>query len=212
MRESWSDIEERRQRSEQGLRRVFALAVLVAMGFLGWSYFSDGPSGTVSSEPALEATLIEQPVMRPPVVIDRHAPPYRAPAARPGRESYVGVYECVEDGQRVVSDRPCGPSAQTRTLVVDQPDPRDVARQQQQTWAAQQAVPNAYPQSGSAGAVPSAGTPTARSNEAACRNINEQIARIDERMRQRYTSQQGERYREQLRALRQQRYDLRCSR
>ena len=116
------------------LGAVLAVAVLAALRYFG-----------AESDQSVEA--VSEPVLltpTPEVAYDidqlRGAeeappPPVAARRSRAGNQSYVGVYECVVNGQRVVSDHPCGADAQARTLVVDQPDPRDVARQQQRTWA-----------------------------------------------------------------------------
>jgi hypothetical protein len=124
------------------------------------------------------------------------------------------VYECVVDGQRMISDRPCGPEAQRRTLVVDQPDPRDVALQRQRLWQArQQAARNrsATTSVQGGGNTPSIASP-ASPNEAACRAVDQAIDNLNARMRQGYTSQEGEYLRQRWHELKEQRYELGCGR
>jgi len=212
MRDEWSEIEERREQVQDGSRRLFILGAAVAVAFLAGTHFFGKSKDEPVSARALEASIIQQPTIEAPRVIESARPTYRQPSTSTGRQSYVGVYECMVNGQRLVSDRPCGPEAQARTLVVDQPDPADVARQRQQTWAAQQGASRSSPGTAPAsGGVPSTRTAPA-SNQAACESIERQIHHIDVQMRQGYRSQEGEWFREQLRALKVRRHDLRCLR
>jgi hypothetical protein len=138
MRSEWRDFEERQRDSEGSGLRLIGLATALAVGFLlGTHYFRE-------REPVLDPVTTPQVAMpepeeaspRPREQPRPSQPPVRGGAAQPRAQSLVGVYECRENGQRVVSDRPCGSGATTRTLAVDQPDPREVARQRQQTRAA----------------------------------------------------------------------------
>jgi len=212
MASDWDEIEEQQQRSRESSRWIFGLGAVVALGFLAWTQFFGERREVVTPSPALEASVIESPVIEPPRVLEGSAPTIpRVGPARTGRESYVGVYECMVNGQRVVSDRPCAPDAEVRTLVVDQPHPRDVARLQQQTWQ----VPRAAPSSAQSGGSSSGQAPTTSdiaSNTAACEAVDRAIEDLNARMRQRYGAAEGERLREQWHALKQQRYDLRCGR
>jgi hypothetical protein len=212
MASEWDEIEERQQRSRESSRWIFGLGAVVALGFLAWTQFFGERHETVTPRPALEASVVPTPVIEPPRVLDRSTPTIpRAGPARTGRESYVGVYECMVNGQRVVSDRPCAPDAEARTLVVDQPHPRDVARSQQQTWQAQRAAPNsAQSGNGSSGQAPT--TLAIGSNTAACAAIDRAIEDLNARMRQRYGAAEGERLRAQWHDLKQRRYDLKCGR
>ena len=117
------------------------------------------------------------------------------------------------NGQRVVSDHPCGADAQARTLVVDQPDPRDVARQQQRTWAAQ-AGSSAAPRvvSPARSAVRPQMAPQSPPNQGVCDGIDQAIANLNARMRQGYTSAEGERLRADWHDLQKQREALDCGR
>jgi hypothetical protein len=93
---------------------------------------------------------------------------------------------------------------------VDQPDPNEVARQQQRTWAAQQGsvptVQNPAPR------VATPGATAATANQSACAQVDAEIAALNAQMRQGYTSPQGEQYRERWHALQQRRAELDCGR
>jgi hypothetical protein len=96
--------------------------------------------------------------------------------------------------------------------VIDQPDPREVARQRQMTQSAGR-TGNSYYTSSSAGSSTSrSGSTATASNEAACEAVDRAIDDLNARMRQRYGAAEGERLRAQWHALKQQRYDLRCGR
>lgn len=212
MQDEWNEIEERREKVRDNSRRLFILGAVAALAFLAGTHFFGEPKVKPVPAPALEASIVQLPTIEAPRVIESPRPIYRQPSEYSGRQTYVGVYECVVNGQRIVSDRPCAAEAQPRTLIVDQPDPADVARQRQQTWAAQQGAPRSSLGSASAsGGVPSTRSAPA-SNQAACESIERQIAYIDAQMRQGYRSQEGEWFRDQLRALKERRHDLRCLR
>lgn len=215
MREEWEAIEERQRRSADSSKWIFGLGGVVALAFVAWTQIFGERRGPATIGPALEATVIESPVIEVPPVFESSAPSVPRPRpARTGRESYVGVYECTLNGQRVVSDRPCAPDAQeaqARTLVIDQPHPQDVARSQQQTWQAQRSVPSSASSGyGSSAQVPA--TSGAEANAAACEAIDRAIDLLNARMRQRYGAAEGERLRAQWHGLKRQRYDSRCGR
>jgi hypothetical protein len=212
MREEWEEIEERRQRSADSSKWIFGLGTVVALAFLAWTQFFGERRDPAIIVPALEATAIRSPVIEVPRLLEGSAPTIpRSGPARTGRESYVGVYECTVNGQRVVSDRPCAQDAQARTLVIDQPHPQDVVRSQQQTWQAQRSVASSASSGGGSSAqVPA--TSGAGSNAAACEAIDRAIDHLNARMRQRYGAAEGERLRAQWHDLKRQRYELRCGR
>lgn len=213
MRAEWDEIERHNREAKGRSQRLLVLGALAIVAFFAWKHFSGKLDSMDTAEPAPEAAIVEPTVIEPPRLIEAPAPQYLSPPpARTGRESYVGVYECVENGQRVISDRPCSSSAQARTLVVDQPDPRDVARQRQQQWQAQQQAGQTYSAPRGTSQQLSAGPASAPANESACAYIDQQIDWLNARMRQKYSSQEGEYLRDQLRALKERRYDLRCGR
>jgi len=212
MREEWEEIEERRQRSAENSKWIFGLGAVVALTFLTWTQFFGERREPAIIGPALEATVIEAPVIEVPPVLEGSAPTIpRSVPARTGRESYVGVYECTVNGQRVISDRPCAQDAQARTLVIDQPRPQDVALSQQQTWQAQRSAPSSA-SFGGGSSVQVPATSGAGSNAAACEAIDRAIDHLNARMRERYGAAEGERLRAQWHSLKQRRYDLKCGR
>ena len=137
-----------------------------------------------------------------PALIERSSPP----SGDARRETYIGVYECVVRGQRVVSDRPCGASAQARTLIVDQPDPREATRLRQQQWQSARA----YSTPAASGSTATVATESA--NAGACAAVDQAIEALNARMRQAYSSSEGEYLRDRWHALKERRYSLKCGR
>jgi len=211
MREEWEELERRHSAPRDGLGKLVALGAAAMLAFLGWTQFAGGlASVTAREEPPIEAFVMPSKLIEPRQEPDNAPAKHQSrPVPRAGRESYVAVYECVVNGQRVVSDVPCAADAQARTLVIDQPDPYEVARRQQEQWQARQ----------SAGGYPAERSPATRSmpqaapsNEAQCAAVARAIDNLNARMRQRYTSAEGEWLREQWRDLKRRRYDLKCGR
>jgi hypothetical protein len=129
----WEELERRNRRAQAGSQRIFALGAAVAIGFFAWAHFVGEKLEPIPSTAVIESSVTEVPAVGAPRVVEAPVSLYQGPPrTTPGRERYVGVYECVVNGQRVVSDRPCAADAQTRTLVVEQPDPREVARLREQ--------------------------------------------------------------------------------
>ena len=214
MRDEWEELERRQNASFDGLGRFVALGAVAVLVFFGWTQLAGnrGPD-TAISPPPIKGSQPPSTIIELPRVVEPPAAHYQGPPApRTGRESYVGVYECVVNGQRVVSDRPCAPNAQPRTLVVDQPDAREVARRRQEQWAAQQATGGAFPTQSSAGSRSTSQAPAAPANEAACDAVDQAIEDLNARMRQGYGAPEGEWLRERWRDLRRQRYELKCGR
>ncbi len=125
----------------------------------------------------------------------------KEPEAASASDSIATVFECVRDGQRVLSDRPCGAGASVvhvsepnrmaaqDTRVLYQAPPRSV---QVQRMRASQQIP--------------------ATNSARCKKIEDEIEEINDRMRRGYRSWEGERFRERLRHLSEQRHEARCIR
>jgi hypothetical protein len=216
MREDWEELERRQGASLERPGKFVALGVLAMVVFLAWTQFSgrrDDAARSASEPAALEASMVPSPVIEPPEVIEAPAAHYQGPPpSRTGRESYVGVYECTIHGQRVVSDKPCGEDAQARTLVIDQPDPREAARQRQTTQSAGRSGSSYYTSPSAGSSTSRSGSTATASNEVACEAVDRAIDNLNARMRQRYGAAEGERLRAQWHALKQQRYDLKCGR
>ncbi len=187
-----------------GSGRLFVILVIVALAFLaGWHLSKDEVPATVP-----ESEVVVAPPAAPERVREAPATARSSePRTRSKGPQYVGVYECTENGQRVVSDRPCAAGAAARVLVVDPPKapPPQVPKLRSST-----------PTASTSARSPSGATSTTQSrsagNAAACSAVDEAIDRLNERMRQPYSSQEGEYLRRQWHALKERRYDLRCGR
>ena len=216
MRGDWEELERRQSASLEGPGKFVALGVLAMVVFLAWTQFSgrrDDTARSASESAALEASMVPSPIIEPPQVTEAPAAHYQGPpTSLSGRESYVGVYECTNKGQRVVSDKPCGDGAQLRTLVIDQPDPGEAARQRQMTQSAGRSGSSYYTSPSGGSSTMRSGSTATTSNEAACEAVDRAIDNLNARMRQRYGAAEGERLRAQWHALKQQRYDLKCGR
>lgn len=113
----------------------------------------------------------------------------------------ASVYECWRGDQRILSDQPCGADASLRQ--VGEPNRMDA----QDTSSLYTTV---YRGSRRSGGAWSAGQGASTSD--LCDSIEDQIDRINAQMRRAYGSQQGERFRDRLRALSRQRYEAKCIR
>lgn len=96
--------------------------------------------------------------------------------------------------------------------MVDETAPRNVARLRQQQSQAQQLAGRTYSAPRVTNQCQSAVSEPRAANQAECAYIDQQIDQLNARMRQKYTSRQGEYMRDQLRGLKERRYDLRCGR
>jgi hypothetical protein len=210
----WDELELRNRRTQEAPQQFLALGVAVALAFFGWTCFLSEKRNPANSAEAFEAEILEMPTIKSGKAIEREASNYQGPPpARTGRESYVGIYECVVDGQRVVSDRPCAADAKSRTLVVDQPDPREVARLRQQQTQAERPVARVYAShSGTAGEGPTISGPAEPSNARACAAVDRAIDNINSRMRAGYGREEGEWLRAEWHRLKRERYSLGCGR
>lgn len=213
MQGEWRELEQRRQAADAWSGRVVAVFVLVMLGIVGWKQFAgeDAPANT--PVPVLETAIVEPPMIEVPTVVEPTVRLYQSPPpTSSGRETYVGVYECTVNGQRVVSDKPCGNDAQARTLVIDQPDPREAARQRQLTQSAGRSGSTYYTSPSGGASTSRSGTTATASNELACEAVDRAIENLNARMRQRYGAAEGERLRAQWHDLKRQRYELKCGR
>jgi hypothetical protein len=210
----WEELERRNRRSQETPQRVFVLGVVAAVAFLGWTHFFSGDRESENPPEAMDAGIVEMPVPATPQATEAPASHYQGPPpARTDRESYVGIYECVVDGQRVVSDRPCAADAKSRTLVVDQPDPGEVARLRQQQAQVQLPASRGYSsQSRPAGEGPTVSGSAEPSNASACAAVDRRIDNINLRMRAGYGPEEGEWLRAEWHRLKRARYSLRCGR
>src|SRR5690606_6378228 len=115
------------------------------------------------------------------------------------------AYECVgADGQRVLSDRSCGADAVVREIAAPNRMP---AQDTSNLYRTPAPARDAYWRPSQS--TPASGGPAA-DNSAVCDSIQARIDAINARMRQKYTSQEGERCRKQLRALSEDRWEAGC--
>jgi hypothetical protein len=154
MRPEWDELERHNRLNDQRPKRLFAGVVVGAFAVLAWTHFVGSMPEATPSSAVVEADVREVPAPDSSALGSAIQVERSSPSREQGRrESHVGVYECVVSGQRVVSDRPCGAGAQARTLVVDKPDPREVARLQQQ-WNGRQQAYSTPARSGGTAALP----------------------------------------------------------
>lgn len=180
---------------------VLAVGVVSALMAIGWAglRLMERPRAVRSAAEIVEE--IEHPSTRPAQPDKRR----EAEAVVAPSVDVVTVYQCEQNGQKVMSDRPCGPGAVTLTvdasrLSTYQPVP--AAPVDMDRYRTLVEVP---PSAGSAGAGPKA-------NASKCAAIQDWIDRINAAMRQGYTSQQGEWLRAEWRRAKEAYYDGQCGR
>jgi hypothetical protein len=208
---AWQEYERSRARSKR-TAGLFAPAVAAAVAALAIHHFygqgrevaEPAVTASTSAVPVVPGEIVERPTLRP-------APDASGVTVAPGQRAYaadgtvyVGVYECTVNGQRVVSDRPCGSGATERVL--------EVAPAQ----APPPPVPQYRPTRPTTGPTPArnaAGSASAvADNTAACAAVDRAIDNLNSQMRQGYGSAEGEYLRAEWHRLKQRRYDLGCGR
>ncbi len=208
MRNDWCSIE--RDASHRTGRAVLIGAAVAAGFFAFMQYFGRDAGTTIGSQEPDNSSETTTIVESPPTVI-RAPSDQRGPSRPSGAyETQVGVYECTVDGQRIVSDRPCGADAEVRTLTIDQPAARDAmaARQSSVTGSASSVPRDSQPSTSyHAGTVDEPDRTAAR-----CKAIDDAIDRINSRMRHPYTTYEGNYLRGEWHRLKNERYQLGCGR
>jgi hypothetical protein len=170
--------------------RSFATALiattLVVVGFVAWARWST---------PVRQASGVE--VTEPRIDVS----PAADASSLPVKPAVIAtVYECDEARQKVFSDRPCSEDVRIREVIAPNGmRATDVTRYARVGSRSEQVAASA----GSA-------EPPARSKISLCKSIDDQIDRINARMRQTYTAAEGEWYREHLRRLDDDRWDAKC--
>lgn len=164
-------------------------ASLLAVGFVAYARWS---------APVALPTQVELPILRVSSDASRRAQDSRTA----DRSSIIAtVYECEKADQRVFSDRPCSEDARLRE--VSAPNGMRADRIAPPRPVTDRSLPDqTIPRAGSAEPV--------TSKNFICRSIDEQVDRINARMRQPYTAAEGEWYRERLRRLQDERWDAKC--
>lgn len=192
MSDAWRDLE-RSDITSNRIAAIFVLAGVATFAFFVFHHFYGRDLEVVE----LQQSAIAEPI-RPvedsePSFVDPNPddqPLTVAPGQRvygPDGTTYIGVYQCQINGQRVVSDRPCGAIASTRVIEVSPATatapPIVQYRQSQPPSASKTTQGSGISATGSV------------DNSAACAAIDRAIENLNARMRQSYTSQQGEWYR-----------------
>lgn len=182
-------------------RRDWLFGLLVTVLVIGVLYFirSHTIEQNASREaPAEVATISEDEIRAVPTAIRNDM---AIPESTPVVPAIARIFECERNGQRILSDRPCGAGVSVRYVVA--PNTMDA----QDTSGLYRAPPRSVQvQRVRASQAVSFGS------SRACESIEEQIDAINSRMRKGYRNQEGEWYRERLRRLSAQRHEARCIR
>jgi hypothetical protein len=122
---------------------------------------------------------------------------------RPGKSAVIAtVFECETADHQVFSDRPCSENAQLREVNAPngmRPTRIAASRATMSRSVAERPIP-----------ASDNAEPSARSKHSLCKSIDDQIDRINARMRQSYSASEGEWFRENLRRLDDERWDAKC--
>lgn len=161
-------------------RSGVVIGLLAAAMFLGFLWLSPREKEAAISEPA--AANQDSPIAEPLNAPSTEAASPSEPEA-PLRAPSGTAYECLKDGQRVFSDYPCGDSAKTRDVT-----PQNVYVAPSYPQRQPVAIYNDQRQ-----------TRAAESYQEDCTPYEDDVRRIDARMRSGYTSAEGEWLREQRR-------------
>jgi hypothetical protein len=186
-------------------RTPWLLALGVVVGVLGLAWLSLEPSSeSMLTPPEPQALSAVEPAVEP-LPLTTLRPDVTSPAV-PVPRGAVRVYQCVLAGQKVLSDQPCGPDAVER--IVDTRE-LNTFRETPLPMAARPVLQQPAP-TGAAPQVPS--QPVQPGNAQQCEQILAWIDRINARMRQGYTSQQGEWLRAQWHKAKNAYSDAKCGR
>lgn len=185
-------------------RRDWTIGIIVTVLIIGGLYWirSQSIDEKASSEEVTEAIAVSSPTYEsaPKRASAQHEYVIETRARSP--KTIARVFECDQAGQRVLSDQPCGARAAVRdiaapnrmqpqnTSVLYDPPPRSIQVQRMRA----------------AGQRPLAST----RNSGRCAAIDREKERINARMRRPYGRWEGEHYRDRLRQLSEERWNLRC--
>lgn len=172
-------------------RVLFWILIVAVFGGLGVIRFYAGSKRDTATAEPQAAVLPTEPARTTSVPAEMLSIPEREAAI-------ARVYECELNGQLVLSDQRCGDDAQVR--VITEPN-RMKAQDTRRLYERQPASPAAQSRS-------SRPAMTDRGLAARCAWIEDQIDRINARMRQGYKN--GEAERTSLRRLSAERWDIEC--
>jgi hypothetical protein len=176
-----------------------ALVTVLVIAALVWLNRLPKEADAKTSDPENEPTLEYEPQS---VIPDAAGAGYQAENTSGYQPNAIArVFECEREGQRVLSDQPCGADAEVREIAA--PNRMD----RQDTRALYQAPPRSVQvqRMRASQQIPA-------KNSARCKKIEDDIEAINDRMRREYRSWEGERLRESLRYLSKERHEARCIR
>lgn len=181
--------------------RHWLLAIFVVAGCLeaAWWYFT---TNAPAPEP-VETAAVEPAPATEPATLPRVSSITPAPARVPGQ---VEVYECSVNGQRVLSDRPCGPDAVER--LVDTRALNTFAEVAPPAPAPRPAPRQSAPSSGAGPATQ--GAPTQSAKEQLCEQLQARIDYINAKTREKLTHREGDYWRAEWHKAKNAYYDARC--
>ncbi len=181
---------------------AFTATCLVAGGFVAYAHWI-APD---RAKPGAQGTQVDVRVAvrdaTPSAARESHEDSINSHANPP--QVIATVYECNDDNGRVLSDQPCGDDAQVRHIEMP-----NLMRAQPNSNSSRPATPSGSTRTRAARAPIEQGTSR---NEARCESIDARINDINARMRQGYTSLEGEYFRQRLRELSDLRWVANCHR
>jgi hypothetical protein len=175
-----------------GFAGALSMALLVVGGFVVfavWQMPAEPP-------PSIQATTAVSTVH--PISSQVRIATHESETATP--PVITTVFECQGDEGRVLSDQPCGGGARLREISApNRMNAEPIARPHSL----------AAPERGRK-SVSEVGVGSPRGDAAACARIESAVDSINARMRQQYSSQEGEFWRGRLRELSEQRWNAKC--
>jgi hypothetical protein len=179
-----------------------AVAVVLVLSGLFWLSQYEPPSKEQVSN-VQQAEILSPPPREPVPQQPRQVANSRSANMGEAPRTIARVFECERDGQRIISDQPCGEDATIRDIASPN-------RMQAQDTRSLYAPPPRSVQVERARALQNGYAAAQRSQ--ICREIDEERDRINARMRKRFTAREGEYFRERLRELSEERWGPGCGR
>lgn len=171
------------------------LSIVLALGVvLGVVWFVEQDERRLEEQGASHAETMRAAV---PQSAYRHDDAARVPAPVGGNQKVI--YTCSNNGQTTISDRPCGNVVATHAARVAPEQARVRSYREQYENLVAQRTPTPQPRPAPS-ALAEQEWERARQKER-CEQLHRRIASIDARARQRHSSQEADRLREQRRLL-----------
>lgn len=179
-------------------RVFFAIVTISVFGALAWARMAGSDRSSPDRTPASATTAsFDNPIhVSPtvPTVVDEPRPP------RVQERVVARVFECSHNGQRVLSDQPCGPGAKVRSIQ----EPNRMVAQDTRNLYERRTSPAYQPR-------PSSSSRPMRSDAATaarCAAIEREIDQINASLRTGY--KRAEYRRQRLRDLSAEKWDIKC--